>query len=203
MGGKREGARTVAAREGIVIVTRLDIPEVLLITPRVLRDERGQFLETWRASAYGEHGMGPFVQDNVSVSSRNVLRGLHFQHPHGQGKLVSALRGRVFDVAVDVRAGSPTFGQWVGAELSDTEGRQLYVPPGFAHGFVTLTDGVVFSYKCTEYYAPHTERAVRWNDPAIGIQWPCANPLVAAKDAAAPLLADLPESQLPGYGVRE
>jgi dTDP-4-dehydrorhamnose 3,5-epimerase len=132
-----------------VIAEPLALPDVLLIKPRVLRDDRGHFLETWRASAYETIGIGPFVQDNVSVSRRGVLRGLHLQHPEGQGKLVSVLRGSVFDVAVDVRVGSPTFGRWVGAELSDANGFQLYLPPGFAHGFLTLSDDAVFAYKCS------------------------------------------------------
>lgn len=181
-------------------VERLELPEVLLIKPRVFRDDRGQFIETWRDSTYSEQGIGPFVQDNVSVSRRGVLRGLHLQEPHGQGKLVSALRGRVFDVAVDLRVGSPTFGRWVGQELSDENGWQLYVPVGFAHGFQALTDDVVFSYKCTDYYAPHAERTVRWNDPGVAVTWPlAAEAIVAPKDAAAPTLAELSKDSLPRY----
>ena len=182
-----------------MIVERLAIPEVLLFKPRLFRDDRGHFLETWRASEYSAHGVGPFVQDNVSVSHRNVLRGLHFQHPGGQGKLVNALRGRVFDVAVDVRFGSPTFGKWIGAELSDETGYQLYVPPGFAHGFVALSHEAVVGYKCSEYYAPESELTVRWDDPAIAIDWPCATPLLAQKDAEAPALADIARDLLPAY----
>jgi dTDP-4-dehydrorhamnose 3,5-epimerase len=182
-----------------VKVERLQIPEVLLIQPRIFHDERGRFLEIWRDSAYREAGIGPFAQDNVSVSRRGVLRGLHFQHPHGQGKLVSVLRGRVFDVAVDVRAGSPAFGGWVGRELSDENGWQLFVPPGFAHGFAALTDDVVFSYKCTEYYSPADERTIRWDDPTIGVEWPVTNPIIAAKDAGACTLAELPRDALPVY----
>jgi dTDP-4-dehydrorhamnose 3,5-epimerase len=182
-----------------VIVEPLAIPDVLLLKPRVLRDDRGHFLETWRASTYAALGAGPFVQDNVSVSRRGVLRGLHLQHPEGQGKLVNALRGRVFDVAVDVRVGSPTFGKWVGAELSDENGFQLYLPSGFAHGFVTLSDEAVFAYKCTAYYAPQLERTVRWDDPAIAIAWPGGQPSLAPKDASAPTLAEIPRDQLPSY----
>jgi dTDP-4-dehydrorhamnose 3,5-epimerase len=178
---------------------RLELPDVVLIKPRIFHDDRGRFVEAWRDSTYRELGIGPFVQDNVSVSRRNVLRGLHFQHPHGQGKLVSALRGRIVDVAVDVRTGSPTFGRWVGRELSDENGWQLYVPPGFAHGFMALSDEVVFSYKCTDYYTPASERTIRWNDPDIGIDWPVANPLVAPKDADAPTLAELATELLPPY----
>jgi dTDP-4-dehydrorhamnose 3,5-epimerase len=182
-----------------VIVERLGIPDVLVVKPRIFRDDRGHFLETWVASTYDPHGMGPFVQDNVSVSRRNVLRGLHFQHPENQGKLVNVLQGRVFDVGVDVRIGSPTFGRWVGAELSDENGFQLYLPPGFAHGFVTLSDEVVFAYKCTARYAPQAEHTVRWDDPAIAVAWPCETPILAPKDAAAPRLADIPVEFLPVY----
>jgi dTDP-4-dehydrorhamnose 3,5-epimerase len=181
-------------------VERLALPEVLLVKPRVWRDERGHFVEVWRESTYGERGMGAFVQDNVSVSRRGVLRGLHLQHPNAQGKLVSALRGRVFDVAVDVRRGSPNFGKWVAVELSEENGWQLYVPPGFAHGFQALTEGVVFSYKCTDYYAPGSERTIRWDDPVVGVRWPLENPLVAPKDQSAPSLAEFTAGWLPQYG---
>lgn len=182
-----------------MIVERLAIPDILLIKPSVFRDDRGHFLETWVEPVYEAHGIGPFVQDNVSVSRQDVLRGMHFQHPGGQGKLVNVLKGRVFDVAVDVRVGSPTFARWVGAELTDDNGHQLYIPPGFAHGFLTLSDGAVFSYKCTSRYAPESERSVRWDDPAIGVLWSCRTPVVAPKDAAAPLLAEIPKDLLPGY----
>lgn len=180
---------------------QLLIPEVVLMKPRIFRDDRGHFLETWRASVYEAAGIGPFVQDNVSVSRQNVIRGLHFQQPGGQGKLVSTLRGRVFDVAVDVRKGSPSFGKWVGAELSSENGSQLYIPPGFAHGFVSLSDEAVFSYKCTAYYAPVTERTVRWDDPTIAIDWPCRAPILAPKDATAPTLAEIPAELLPAYSL--
>lgn len=180
-------------------VEELGIPGVFLLTPRVFRDDRGRFLETWRASVYQELGIGPFVQDNVSVSRKDVLRGLHLQHPRGQGKLVSALLGRVLDVGVDVRRGSPTFGRWVAAELSEENGCQLYLPPGFAHGFLTLSETVVFAYKCTEYYDQIAERSVRWDDPAIGIDWPIRNPLLAPKDASARPLAEIPDHELPTY----
>lgn len=180
-------------------VTPLELPEVLLLAPRRFDDDRGHFLETWSTARYADAGVGgPFVQDNVSVSQRGVLRGLHFQHPDGQGKLVSVLRGRVFDVAVDVRRGSPTFGRWVGAELSDRDNHQLWVPAGFAHGFQVLSDEAVFAYKCTAPYAPAHERTIRWDDPAIGIRWPGPAPRLSAKDAAAPRLAELPRDHLPG-----
>ena len=182
-----------------MIVERLEIPEIILIKPRVFRDDRGHFLETWRASEYDALGIGPFVQDNVSVSRRDVLRGLHLQNPGGQGKLVSALRGRVFDVGVDVRVGSPTFGRWAGAELSDENGFQLYIPPGFAHGCLTLSDEVVFAYKCTSLYAPAAELTIRWNDPAVAVAWPCTTPILASKDSAAMTLEEIPIERLPVY----
>ena len=177
------------------------LPEVKRIVCRVLRDDRGQFSESWRHTAYAAEGIGPFVQDNVSVSKQGVLRGLHLQHPKGQGKLVSALRGRIFDVAVDVRIGSPTFGQWVGEELSADNGTQLYIPVGFAHGFVTLSDDVVVGYKCTDYYSPADERSVLWNDPQIAIDWPVVEPIVSGKDAAAPTLAATAPALLPVFGA--
>jgi dTDP-4-dehydrorhamnose 3,5-epimerase len=182
-----------------VTVEPLALPDVLLIKPRVFRDDRGRLIETWRASVYDEHSIGPFVQDNASVSRKGVLRGLHFQHPHGQGKLVSALRGEVFDVAVDVRLGSPTFGRWASAILSGENGWQMYVPAGFAHGFLTLSEDAVFSYKCTDYYAPNAESCIRWSDPVLAIEWPAKNPILAPKDAAAPMLRDLPADALPEY----
>jgi dTDP-4-dehydrorhamnose 3,5-epimerase len=185
-----------------VIVESLSIPDVRLIKPRIWRDQRGQFIETWRGAEYETHGIGPFVQDNASVSKRGVLRGLHLQHPNGQAKLVSALRGKVFDVAVDVRAGSPTFGNWVGVELSDENGWQLYIPAGFAHGFQALADDVVFAYKCTEYYSPASERTVRWDDPDVAIDWPLRSPIVASKDANAPLLQEFEPHWLPQHERR-
>src|SRR4051812_31403185 len=147
-----------------MMVEPTGIPEVLLVKPRVHRDDRGAFLETWREQAYTAQGMGVFVQDNLSISKRGVLRGLHFQEPNAQGKLVSAIRGRIYDVAVDVRVGSPTFGRWIGVSLDEENRWQLYIPAGFAHGFQALNDGVVFSYKCTDYYTPAAERTVLWND---------------------------------------
>lgn len=185
-----------------MIVEPLGIPEVLLIKPRVFQDARGHFLETWHDGRYRESGIGPFVQDNASLSRLGVVRGLHFQHPNGQGKLVTVLHGEVFDVAVDVRRGSPTFGRWIAATLSAANAWQMYIPPGFAHGFQALTDGVALTYKCTRPYSPADERALRWNDPAIGISWPLANPTLKHTDASAPLLSDI-ESSLPRYGDSE
>ncbi len=177
------------------------LADVLLIEPIVRRDDRGAFFELWKEAPYRERGVpGPFVQDNVSHSVRGTLRGLHFQEPEGQGKLVQVLRGTVWDVAVDVRRGSPSFGRWLGLELDGEQARQLWIPPGFAHGFLVLSDEATFLYKCTRPYAPQHERSIRWDDPGIGIGWPIPKgfqPLVSAKDAAAPTLADSPV--LPAY----
>jgi dTDP-4-dehydrorhamnose 3,5-epimerase len=178
-------------------VTSTRIPEVRVIEPRVFRDERGFFFESWNRARYAELGIGPdFVQDNLSHSTRGVLRGLHFQNPSPQGKLVSVVEGAVWDVAVDVRRGSATFGQWVGVELTSENHRQLYVPEGFAHGFVVTSDVALFTYKCTRAYSPADERSVRWDDPDLDIRWPVADTMVSAKDAAAPLLRDVPEEFL-------
>lgn len=176
-----------------------ELPEVLLIEPRVFGDARGFFLEAFQTERYAAAGIAaPFVQDNLSRSVRGTLRGLHFQEPHAQGKLVQVLRGGVWDVAVDVRRGSPHFGAWVGVELNDENRRQLWIPPGFAHGFCVLTDVADFFYKCTDIYKPELERAVRWDDEALKIRWPVSSPLVSAKDQAAPTLAAAPV--LPTYG---
>ncbi len=180
-------------------VESLSIPDVKLITGRVFADERGQFAETWRHSSYTSLGIGPFVQDNVSLSRKGVIRGLHLQHPNGQAKLVSAMSGTAIDVAVDVRVGSPTFGRWVSVELSDSNARQLYIPVGFAHGFLALSDNVVLSYKCTDYYSRGDELTIRWNDPRLGIEWPVATSVLSSRDAEAPFLAEIPPSALPTY----
>ena len=150
-------------------IEELSLPGVLLITPKVFGDARGYFVETFARERYAEAGVDlPFVQDNLSRSPKGVLRGLHLQHPHGQGKLVQVVEGSVFDVAVDVRVGSPTFGKWAGAELSADNHCQLWVPPGFAHGFVVTSEHALFSYKCTDTYHPECELSVLWSDPAIG-----------------------------------
>ena len=173
------------------------IPEVLLITPTRQGDERGWFSETFRQSALDEAGFagGPFLQDNQARSARKgVLRGLHFQKPpHAQDKLVRCVRGAILDVAVDIRKGSPTYGQWVGAELSADNGQQMLVPKGFAHAYCTLSDDCEVLYKVTAYYAPQAEGALRWNDPALAIDWilPVEEITTNARDAQAPLLADL------------
>jgi dTDP-4-dehydrorhamnose 3,5-epimerase len=182
-------------------VLETELPGVLIVEPDRFGDSRGFFQEIWHESRYREAGIpGPFVQDNMSLSARGVLRGLHFQHPSGQGKLVYVLQGEVFDVAVDVRIGSPTFGKWVGYGLSADNGQQFYIPPGFAHGFCVTSESALFAYKCTNFYNPRTEGAVCWDDPAIGIDWPVTNPLVSAKDAEAPLLADIDPAKLPAFG---
>lgn len=180
-------------------VTSTDIPEVLIVEPTLFGDQRGFFLETYQFQRYVEAGIKrPFVQDNMSRSSFGVLRGLHLQNPFTQGKLVSALRGRVLDVAVDVRLGSPTFGRHVAVELTEENRRQLWVPRGFAHGFVVLSETADFFYKCDDLYSPKDEVSIRWNDPAIGIKWGVDAPSLSAKDADAPLLADV--KNLPTYG---
>jgi len=176
------------------------LPEVLVIDPAVFGDPRGYFLEVWHQERYRALGLpGTFVQDNISRSGSRILRGLHLQHPFGQAKLVHVLEGDVFDVAVDVRVGSPTFGRWVGEHLSGANHRQLFVPAGFAHGFCVMSDYALVSYKVTQVYHPETEIGIAWNDPAIGIEWPIAAPLLSPKDAAAPLLSELPAGRLPRY----
>jgi dTDP-4-dehydrorhamnose 3,5-epimerase len=175
------------------------ISEVVIIEPKVFGDHRGSFLETFNADRYLAHGIpGPFVQDNLSRSSRGVLGGLHLQNPTTQGKLVTVLRGHVRDVAVDVRLGSPTFGQHVAVDLNEENRRQLWVPRGFAHGFVVLSESADFFYKCDGLYSPPGEIIVHWNDPTLGITWGVDSPTVSGRDAAAPLLADV--RGLPTYG---
>ena len=175
-------------------VTPLAIPDVLLIEPKVFGDARGFFFESFNQKAFNEATgtSHQFVQDNHSRSTQGVLRGLHYQIQQPQGKLVRVVQGAVFDVAVDIRKSSPTFGQWVGAELSADNHRQLWVPPGFAHGFLTLSDSAEFLYKTTDYYAPQHERSIAWNDPDIAINWPEPSAPIAlsAKDRGAPLLRD-------------
>ena len=176
-------------------VTATAIPEVLILEPKVFGDARGFFFESFNARDFAQAtGLNvAFVQDNHSKSAQGVLRGLHYQIQHPQGKLVRVVQGEVFDVAVDLRRRSATFGQWVGVHLSADNKRQLWVPPGFAHGFVVLSDSAEFLYKTTDYWYPEHERSLLWNDPAIGIDWPIhTQPLLAAKDAAAALLRDAP-----------
>jgi len=168
------------------------IPEVLLIEPKVFGDSRGFFLETFNAKRYAEVGISEaFVQDNHSHSAKGVLRGLHFQKQFPQGKLVYVTSGSVFDVAVDIRQDSPTFGRWVGTILKAEEHKQFYIPAGFAHGFCVLSNTADFHYKCTDYYHPEDEGCVRWDDPDLAIDWRLDNPTLSAKDANAPFLRDL------------
>jgi dTDP-4-dehydrorhamnose 3,5-epimerase len=169
----------------------LEIPDVLLVEPQAFSDERGFFMETYRHSDFLANGfVDEFVQDNFSHSVQGVLRGLHYQKdPKAQGKLVLVLRGRIFDVAVDIRKGSPTFGRWIGAELSDENHRMLWVPRGFAHGFCVLSDEADVLYKVTNDYAPELDRGIIWNDPEIGIEWPISGPLLSPKDAQLPRLS--------------
>jgi len=177
--------------------TPTKIPGVLIVEPQVFGDARGFFMETWQRDRYAEAGLPTnFVQDNLSRSRKGVLRGLHFQNPSPQGKLVSVLQGEVFDVAVDIRSGSPTFGEWVGVLLNEENKRQLWVPPGLAHGFVVTSDEALFGYKCTEFYAPTAEGTILWNDPDLGIDWPISEPLLAAKDRAGLRLRDVPAERL-------
>jgi dTDP-4-dehydrorhamnose 3,5-epimerase len=172
-------------------ITETSLPGVLLLHPDVHRDERGQFLEVFNRGRHEALGLPlHFVQDNLSRSRQGVLRGLHFQEPQAQGKLVQVLRGRIFEVAVDVRRGSACFGRWFGLEMTSEQNVQIWIPPGFAHGFLALTDADVF-YKCTSPYAPAHERSLRWNDPRVGIAWPIRDPVLSAKDQAAPLLDEL------------
>ena len=179
-------------------VSGTSLPGVLLVEPTVFGDARGSFMESWNAWRYAALGIDlPFVQDNVSRSGGGVLRGLHLQHPSAQGKLVQVLSGEVFDVAVDLRHGSPHFGKWTGAILSPANARQLWVPPGFLHGFCVLGDDAVFAYKCTDYYSREAEIGVIWNDPDIGIDWPLTDPVLSEKDAVLPRLADIPAQRLP------
>jgi len=175
------------------------LPGVVLVSPDVHRDPRGFFLESFHERKYAEAGIDArFVQDNHSRSAQGTLRGLHLQHPHAQAKLVRVLAGSVFDVAVDVRVGSPWFGQWVGYELTAESQQQLFVPTGFAHGFAVTSEGADFEYKCSDFYAPEYELVVRWDDPAIGIDWPIEQPTLSTRDAAAPLLEEL-TGKLPRY----
>lgn len=179
-------------------VERTKLAGIVVLEPDVYEDDRGYFLETWSEKRYAEAGVPErLVQDNLSMSRKGVLRGLHLQHPHGQGKLVQVLAGEVFDVAVDVRVGSPTYGQWLGTILSSTNKRQVYIPPGFAHGFCVLSDEALFAYKCTEFYRRESELGIIYCDPDIGIDWPVAQPVLSGKDAEFPRLAEVDPDRLP------
>lgn len=183
-------------------VTKTAIPGLLIIEPKVFGDDRGFFLETWQRERYASHGIPEgMVQDNQAYSRQGVLRGLHIQHPHAQGKLVQVLRGEVFDVAVDVRRGSPWYGRWAGVLLSGENKLQFWVPPGFAHGYYVTGEDALFTYKCSDFYHPENELSIAWNDPAIGIEWPLiGEPMLSKKDEAAMALNEIPEGRLPSHG---
>jgi len=173
---------------------------VILVEPDVFEDPRGFFLETYHARKYADGGIpGPFVQDNWSRSVRGTIRGLHYQFPNAQGKLIAVVEGEAFDVAVDIRRGSPTFGQWVGIELSAKNKRQLYIPPGFAHGFCVTSESAGVTYKVTNFYSAKDERGIIWNDPTLRIPWPVSDPIISKKDQSYKALAEMSD-QLPGYG---
>jgi dTDP-4-dehydrorhamnose 3,5-epimerase len=179
-------------------VTEARIPGVLLIQPRIFADSRGHFLETYQSERYLENGLpSVFVQDNVSYSTRNVLRGMHYQSGRPQGKLVMALRGEILDVVIDIRKGSPTFGEWLGVTLSSDNYRQVYIPEGFAHGFCVTSETAMVLYKCTDYYSPSDERGIRWDDPVLKIDWPVSNPILSGKDMGYPSLEEVREQDLP------
>ena len=173
---------------------KTELPDCFILEPEVHGDERGFFLETWNKRTFDDLGLTmPFVQDNHSRSARGVLRGIHYQVVHPQGKLVRVTRGAVYDIAVDLRKQSPTFGKWTGVELSEENRRIFWVPPGFGHGFYVTSETADVQYKCTEYYMPGNDRSIRWNDPEIGIAWPLTSrdePMLSNKDAAAKMLKD-------------
>lgn len=173
------------------------IPGLFIVEPQIFGDSRGFFLESWHAGKYEEIGIPyHFVQDNISFSQKNTLRGLHFQHTNPQGKLVYVLVGEIFDVAVDLRAGSPTFGQWEAIILSGKNKAQFIIPAGFAHGFCALSDEVLFAYKCTDFYSPQNEVSVKWDDPDLAIPWPIVNPILSTKDKNGLCLSEIPQKWL-------
>lgn len=181
-------------------IIETSLPGCRVIEPSVFGDSRGFFFETWNAERFQEHGLpGAFVQSNVSSSARGVLRGLHYQWPRPQGKLVSVLEGEVYDVAVDIRLGSPTFGRWESVILGANNRRQFWIPPGFAHGFAVLSENALFSYLCTDVYVKEADAGIRWNDADICVDWPISAPTLSAKDENAPFLKDIAEDRLPVY----
>jgi len=177
-------------------VTETPLQGLLVIEPTVFKDSRGFFYESFQHQRYHEHSIPAMVQDNISRSEKNTLRGLHYQLPHAQGKLVSVIRGSVWDVAVDIRKSSPTFGQWFGTVLNDEEHKQLYIPPGFAHGFCVISDDADILFKCTAYYSPTTEQGIIWNDPALKITWPTATPVLSDKDKKYHTLQEIADERL-------
>jgi len=177
-------------------ITASPLSGLMIIQPKLFQDNRGFFYEVFQQKRYEEIGLPSFVQDNFSRSTRNVLRGLHYQLPHPQGKLVYVTRGSVWDVAVDIRKSSPTFGQWFGMVLNDENHTQLYIPPGFAHGFCVLSDEADFHYKCTDYYTPGTEQGIIWDDAALNIAWPIQHPVLSSKDELFPCLQEITHEKL-------
>lgn len=183
-------------------IIHTELPDVFIFEPKIFEDHRGYFFESFQSARYAEKGIQTtFVQDNFSRSNKNVLRGLHYQLIKPQGKLVWVTRGAVFDVAVDIRQGSPKFGHWVGVMLNDQNHWQLYIPPGFAHGFCVLSDSADFAYKVTDYYVPQSEHGISWQDRHLGIEWPISSPTLSEKDAAFPDLAEIDPAHLPVYTV--
>ena len=178
-----------------------ELEGVQVIEPQVFADERGFFMESFQKQRYREAGIETeFVQDNISRSVRNTLRGLHYQHPNDQAKLVQALEGEIYDVAVDIRRGSPTFGRWVDVVLSDQNRRQFYIPAGFAHGFCVLSASALFLYKCSDFYTPAAEGGICWDDPDLGIPWPVRSPILSPRDSGFTPLKHVPSHRLPAYG---
>jgi dTDP-4-dehydrorhamnose 3,5-epimerase len=181
-------------------VIKTEMPGLLIIEPDIFKDSRGFFMETWNAKRYAEAGLDVnFVQDNLSFSSYGVLRGLHYQQPSSQGKLVYVIHGSVYDVAVDIRVGSPSFGHWYGLVLSADNRKQFYIPEGFAHGYCVLSETALFAYKCTDFYSPANEGGIAWDDPDLGIDWPVANPILSDKDTKHPLLRQIDLNHLPQW----
>lgn len=176
------------------------IEGILIIEPKIFKDKRGYFMETYNQSRYNESGINrTFVQDNLSYSLKNTVRGLHFQIKHPQAKLIQAISGEIFDVAVDLRPGSSTFGKWTGIHLSDENRRQVFIPEGFAHGFCVLSEFALFCYKCSDFYTPDDEGGIVWSDPSIGIEWPVESPIISEKDNQFQKLSDLTPEQLPSF----
>ncbi len=185
-------------------IIKTSLPGVCIIEPQVFSDARGFFMETYHQRRYAEAGINcNFVQDNLSRSVRGTLRGLHYQLEYAQAKLIQVIKGVVFDVVVDIRQGSPSFGHWAGVNLSEENKHQLFVPEGFAHGFCVLSEAADVVYKCTDFYAPEDERGIIWSDPDLAIDWPIANPLLSDRDSRLPHLADVPPERLPLYKERK
>ena len=184
----------------VMKVEKTKFPGLFVLKPQAFGDVRGYFMELYHSEKYANAGIrATFVQDNISVSRQGCLRGLHYQFPNSQGKLIWAVQGSVFDVVVDIRRGSPTFGQWFGTEISSDNRKQLWVPPGFAHGFCVMSETVAFMYKCTDFYSPQSEYTILWNEPSLNIKWPLLSPVLSEKDKNGHLLRDIDPEKLPEY----